>query len=77
MSLESFLIRERVYCESPNCLSKAKICREIDGGRFRVSCWQHDPETIADFDAWLQSNQDAIGDATDFTEWLSQREDTI
>ena len=76
MSLESYFIEQRVFCESPGCIDLAKVCRDIDGEK-TVLCWQHDPETIQSFAEWLASTDDAIGDATDFNEWLHNRGDNI
>ncbi len=75
MSLESYILKQRVFCESPSCLSKATVCQEIDGG-YRVSCWQHDPETIADFSSWLATRQDSIVPDS-MEDWLRQNDDAI
>ncbi len=75
MSLETLLLRERHYCESPTCLNKANVMREING-HLRVMCWQHDPETITSFSQWLESTNDSLPLPTSLSEWLGS-EDSI
>ncbi len=73
MSLETFLIQQRAYCEEPHCLRQAKVCRTVNGHKI-VYCYAHDPEQVQDFISWLETRQDSIVPES-FDEWL--KEDSI
>lgn len=59
-SYHAFLCRERAACEGDlACFRDPKVVRKVDG-QDRVFCYEHDPEHIHDFEAWLDATNDAV-----------------